>query len=228
MGVAAAGTYGSLFQASSSAGTDPRQDPLASKTTDSQTTTAKADIPAVLVELSDQAKAALAAMRDVPTSLDEILAKRSEAMAAKLTKAFQSIGISPDEATLLKIDASGEIATDSPYKKKIEEFFESDPEAVKELKAIASLSELKAAQEALKIFLEEKKAARNEDEAEAAYGRHTSLSLTIHKLSDALVLKDGKLSSAALDYVEASKPQTMRDAEAAANGAPPPALPRVA
>lgn len=211
----------SLFQSRtdwSSGVTDPRLD---SPARPASSTKAAAN-EAVTVELSDQAKAALAASPpaiEIPKSLDEIIEKRSEVLAAKLTRALHGLGIPPDEEVLFRIDSTGKIGTDSPYKKKIEEFFEKDPEAAQEMKEIASLSALKAAQVALELYVAEKKAARNEDEEKAALGRHMSLSLTIPKLSDVLTFKDGKISSAALDYVNALKPPDAESSDPASRDA---------
>jgi hypothetical protein len=61
--------------------------------------------------LSDHAKAVLAkatadqeATADLTLSFDERLAKRSDALASKLTKAFQGLNVNLDESVRLKVD----------------------------------------------------------------------------------------------------------------------------
>lgn len=183
--------------------------------------------PAVSVVLSDQAKARLKqlqsglqaaqdlqAVQDLPVSLDAMVQKRTDAFAATLNKDFAALQIPLDDAISLRVDASGQITTDSPYKKTIAKYFEANPEAAKEFKAIASLNALRATQKALELYNEEQKAARNKDEQNAAFDRHATRSLAIQKLSGSFTLKGGKLSSAAMDYVIASDPRSARAAQA--------------
>ncbi|MBN8938061.1 MAG: hypothetical protein J0H01_01160 [Rhizobiales bacterium] len=191
--------------------------------------------PAVSVVLSDQAKARLKQLQaglpmtqDQSASLDAMVQKRTEAFAATLSKAFAALQIPLDDAISLQVDKSGQITTDSPYKKAIAKYFEANPEAAKEFKAIASLNALRATQKALELYNEEQKAARNKDEQGAAWDRYATRSMAIQKLSGSFSLKQGKLSSAAMDYVIASDPRSDRAAQAEAvkaqaNRAVPPA-----
>lgn len=178
------------------------------------------DDPAVSIVLSDQAKARLKQLQaglqvaqDQPASLDAMVQKRTDAFAATLNKAFAALQIPLDDAISLRVDTSGQITTDSPYKKAIARYFEANPEAAKEFKAIASLNALRATQKALELYQEEQKAARNKDEQSAAFDRHATRSLAIQKLSGSFSLKQGKLSSAAMDYVIASDPRSDRAAQ---------------
>lgn len=179
--------------------------------------------PAVSIVLSDQAKARLKQLQaglqvaqDLPVSLDAMVQKRTDAFAATLNKAFAALQIPLDDAISLQVDKSGRITTDSPYKKAIAKYFEDNPEAAKEFKAIASLNALRATQKALELYNEEQKAARNKDEQSAAFDRHATRSQAIQKLSGSFSLKQGKLSSAAMDYVIASDPRSDRAAQAEA------------
>jgi hypothetical protein len=227
MSIAATQSYGtSPFQrgtaSSAGAAAEPRTGSRAPAPSGAMAT---AGGNAVSVELSDEAKAMLAGALappaiDIPKTLDEIIQKRSDAFTEKLTKALKAMGIPDGEEFTLTFDSMGRVKTDSPYKKKIEEYFENDPEAAKELKAIASLHALKAAQEALALYIEEKKAAKSDDEKAAAFDRHTAHSINIQKLSGILTFKDGALSSAAREYVDALKPPDAKESDAASRSAP--------
>lgn len=165
--------------------------------------------PAASVTLSDAAKAALKradtgqqAIDAMARTFDERVQVRTDALADRLTKAFAADGIPLDQKIDLRLDATGRIATDSPYKKKIDKIFENDPDLAKEFEAVATLNTLRAAQKALDLFAAEKKAARDDDERVAAFGRYTARSMTLQGLSGSMTLKDGALSSSALAYVE--------------------------
>jgi putative NADH-flavin reductase len=161
------------------------------------------------VDLSDQAKALLqqataeqTALLDLPASFDELVTKRTEDFAKKLVEAFTAENIPVDEAISLSIDSSGTIHADGPYKKRIEQYFKDNPEAAKEFKAVATLNALRATLEALRLYNEEKKAAATKEQQVAASDRYTMRSMYIFSLSGLLTLKDGKITSAAMDYAK--------------------------
>ena len=104
------------------------------------------------VELSDRAKAILdkadadkAATAELSLSFDEILQKRSDALTSRLTDAFKGMNVNLDEAVRLQVDKFGNVTTEGSWKAKIEKFFADNPDLAKELKAIAGLNALKAA-----------------------------------------------------------------------------------
>lgn len=189
--------------------------------------------PAASVTLSDAAKAMLRqadAAREVASAItqtfDERIEARTDALASRLNEAFAAEGVPLDDAIALRLDASGKVVTDSPYKKKVDKIFENDPDLAKEFKDVAALNSMRAAQKALELYAAEKKAARNDDERGAAFDRYTARSIAIQERSGEMTLKEGKLGSAALDYVtsltgpKASVPEKKVDAKAsAASGA---------
>src|ERR1700716_821569 len=69
-----------------------------------------------IVELSDHAKATVekakadqAATADLTLSLDEILAKRTDALAKTLTDAFSGLNVNLDDAVRLQVDKFGNV-----------------------------------------------------------------------------------------------------------------------
>ncbi|ABE40470.1 conserved hypothetical protein [Rhodopseudomonas palustris BisB5] len=132
--------------------------------TDSATTkTTTQGAAATVVTLSDRAKAVLdkanadkTAAADLTLSFDEILQKRSDALTSKLTKAFSGLNVNLDEAVRLQVDKFGNVTTEGPWKAKIEEFFAKNPDLAKELKAIAGLNALRAANTAVDLYNKEK------------------------------------------------------------------------
>ena len=128
-------------------------------------------------------------------------AKRSDALSARLTKAFEGLNVNLDEAVHLKVDRFGNVSTEGPWKAKIEKLFADDPELAKELKAIAGLSALKAAQTALDLYNKEK-GAPNSRQQNDAWVHYNIRSINLQALNGVVTLKDGKLRSAAVDYID--------------------------
>jgi hypothetical protein len=153
------------------------------------------------VELSDQAKALLQLQKDLSMTFEERLQKRSDALAEKLSKAFAKINVNLDEAVRLKVDKFGNVTSEGPWKEKIEEMFRDDPDLAKELKEISALNALKAAQTALELYNKEKGAPGSEQQSEA-WTRYNVRSMNIQTLSGVISLQDGKLRSAAVDYID--------------------------
>ncbi|WP_455974734.1 hypothetical protein [Methylorubrum populi] len=171
--------------------------------------TARGTVPAAaaVVTLSDTAKSALDGLKaaqeataDATRSFDEQLKVRSETLAGRLSAAFSGEGIPVDEPIALRME-SGRVVSDSPYRKKIEKLFGNDPELAKEFESVASLKAMQAAQKSLELYNQEKKNARDRNEQNAAYERHSTRMIDIQKLSGVMTLKDGALSSAAEDYM---------------------------
>ncbi|NVO14775.1 MAG: hypothetical protein HXX10_12125 [Rhodoplanes sp.] len=167
----------------------------------------------MVVDLSDTAmvaaqgagSAALASL-DLPKSFDELLLRRTEALAQKLTQNFADAGIDVDSKIALQVDSSGRIRTDGPQKERIEQFFRDNPEIAKEVRDVASLNTMKAAAEALRRYNEEMKSAHDKDSQSAVRDRYTTRSLRIQELSGSLTLEDGKLTSAAVEYADSLSP----------------------
>lgn len=164
--------------------------------------------PADVVELSGHAKATLekakadqAATADLTLSFDEILAKRTDDLTKKLTDAFAADNVNLDDAVRLQVDKFGNVTTEGPWKKKIEKLFQDQPELAKELKAVAGLNSLKAAQTALDLYNKEKGSTASTRQQSRAWTQYNIRSMNIQTLSGVMTLKDGKLRSAAVDYI---------------------------
>jgi hypothetical protein len=164
--------------------------------------------PADTVALSDSAKAALAsaatdqaATADLALSFDESLTKRTDALSAKLSQAFAALNVNLDQPVELQVDKFGNVTTEGPWKKKIEKLFADDPELAKEFKAVAGLSSLKAALTALDLYNKEKGATAGSKQQQQAWTNYNIQSMNIQTLSGLMTLKNGNLSSAAVDYI---------------------------
>ena len=167
-------------------------------------TTATAPAKAInsdTVELSDQAKALLELQKDLSMTFEERLQKRSDALAEKLSKAFAKINVNLDEAVRLKVDKFGNVTSEGPWKEKIEKLFRDDPDLAKELKEISALNALKAAQTALELYNKEKGQTGSAQQSEA-WTRYNLHSMNIQTLLGVISLQDGKLRSAAVDYID--------------------------
>jgi hypothetical protein len=164
--------------------------------------------PVDVVQLSDhaqatlaQAKADQAATANLTLSFDEILAKRTDDLTKKLTDAFAADNVNLDAAVRLQVDKFGNVTSEGPWKKKIEKLFQDNPELAKELKAVAGLNSLKAAQTALDLYSKEKGPTANTKQQSEAWTQYNIRSINIQALSGVMTLKDGKLRSAAVDYM---------------------------
>jgi hypothetical protein len=162
-----------------------------------------------VVQLSDHAKATLekakadqAATANLNLSLDEILAKRTDALTKTLTDAFNRLNVNLDAAVRLQVDQFGNVTTEGPWKKKIEKLFQDRPELAKELKEVAGLNSLKAAQTALDLYNKEKGSMLGSKQQSEAWTQYNIRSMNIQTLSGVMTLKDGKLRSAAVDYID--------------------------
>jgi hypothetical protein len=171
--------------------------------------TAKAAAPVDLVELSDRgkaivekAKADAAVAADLSLTFDERLQKRTEALTAKLTEAFGKLNVNLDDAVRLYVDKSGNVSSKGPWAKKIEKFFADNPDLAKEMKAITGLNALKAANAALDLYNTEKGSTIGSERQDQAWVRYNIRSINIQRLSGVMSLKDGKLRSAAVDYID--------------------------
>lgn len=175
----------------------------------SATGTSKTSSPAVTVALSDRAKAIIdkakadqAATESITDTFDEMLTKRTDALADRLTKIFDKMNIPPEYATHMKVDKFGNITAEGPWKAKIEKMFSDDPALAKELKEVAGLNALKAAQASLDLYNEQKKATNSETKQAEAWKNYNIRAINIQTLSGVMTMKDGKLRSAAVDYID--------------------------
>lgn len=172
---------------------------------------------AVSVDLSAAARTQLARLAASPDtgpgsaagsgavrSFDEVLQDRTTALADKLSARLRHLGIPPDEPIKLKLDDIGRVTTDSPYKEKIETLFKDDPDLAKAFKDVAALNAMKAAQKALEAFETERKAARDDDARDAAYGLYTARLMRSQELSGTMTLEDGTLRSASVAFMAKS------------------------
>jgi hypothetical protein len=139
--------------------------------------------------------------RTITETFDERLAKRTDALSEKLSKIFDKMNIPPEYATHLKVDKFGNVSAEGPWKEKIEKMFRDSPELAKELKDVSGLSSLKAAQTALDMYNEAKKSSNKQEQAEA-WKTYNIRSINIQALSGVMTMKDGKLRSAAVDYID--------------------------
>jgi hypothetical protein len=175
----------------------------------SATGTSKTSSPAVTVALSDRAKAVIdkakadqAAAENITDTFDEMLTKRTDALADRLAKIFDKMNIPPEYATHMKVDKFGNITAEGPWKAKIEKMFSDDPALAKELKDVAGLNALKAAQASLDLYTEQKKSANSETKQAEAWKNYNIRALNLQTLSGVMTMKDGKLRSAAVDYID--------------------------
>jgi hypothetical protein len=164
---------------------------------------------ATKIDLSDRAKSIIAkaqadlhAASDITLSFDEILNKRTEALGERLSKIFGNLNVPPEYATHLKVDKFGTVTAEGPWKAKIEKMFSENPDLAKELKEVSGLSALKAAQASLDLYTEQKKATTDEKKQAEAWKNYNIRALNIQTLSGVMTMKDGKLRSAAIDYVD--------------------------
>ena len=178
-------------------------------TSTAKTATAATDQPATNVDLSDRAKALLAKAAadeeiaaDLKLSFDERLAKRSDALAQTLTERFKKLNVNLDDSVRLQVDRFGKVTTEGPWKEKIEKMFADDPDLAKEFKTVAALNSLKAAQTALDLYTKEKGSAVGSQQQQKAWVDYNIRSINIQKLSGVMSLTDGKLRSAAVDYID--------------------------
>jgi hypothetical protein len=165
--------------------------------------------PAAFVLLSDRAKAIIekakadeAATEGLTDTFDEILTKRTDALADRLSKAFGAMNIPPEYATHMKVDKFGNVTAEGPWKAKIEKMFSDDPALAKELKEVSGLNALKAAQASLDLLTEQKKSTNSEAKQAEAWKNYNIRSINIQTLSGVMTMKDGKLRSAAADYMD--------------------------
>jgi hypothetical protein len=181
---------------------------LAGATT-SKTAAATTEQPATNVDLSDRAKALLAKAAadeeiaaDLKLSFDERLAKRTDALAQTLTERFKKLNVNLDDSVRLQVDKYGKVTTEGPWKEKIEKMFADDPDLAKEFKTVAALNSLKAAQTALDLYTKEKGSAAGSQQQQKAWVDYNIRSINIQRLSGVISLTDGKLRSAAVDYID--------------------------
>jgi hypothetical protein len=142
----------------------------------------------------------------LPANFDEMVTQRTDTLAATLTDAFAAAHIPLADATTLVVDSYGQIRADGPGKKKIEQYFKDNPEAAKEFKTVATLNSLKAAEQVLRLYNEEKKAATTDDQKAAAFDRWTARMVNIQSLSGIMSLQGGKLISATGLYADSITP----------------------
>jgi hypothetical protein len=166
----------------------------------------------VVVDLSARAKAlsigvSLAQPFKTP---EEDIQERTDVLAGKLSDLLKRAGIPSDETISLKVDNFGHVTADGPYKKKIEAYFADNPDS-KELRAIVEFRTLQATLQALEALAEEKKAARNDQDAEKANTRFLTRSSEIQRLDGQVTLQNGKLTTGAQDYITSLKVPTTAD-----------------
>jgi hypothetical protein len=170
---------------------------------------ASATTPATAITLSDRAKAIIAkaqadkeATSNLTDSFDEMLSKRTDALADRLSAIFAKLNVPPEYTTHMKVDRFGNVTAEGPWKAKIEKMFSENPDLAKELKDVSGLSSLKAAQASLDLFNAQKKATSDEDKRAKAWTDYNIRSMNIQTLSGVMTMKDGKLRSAAVDYMD--------------------------
>jgi hypothetical protein len=171
------------------------------------------------VELSDRAQALLQKLTDnqaaalrLPDSFDEMVAQKTSALAARLIRDFAHDNIPVDEAIAFTIDSSGTVRSDGPYRKRIEQYLKDNPDVAKEIQTVATLNALRATEQGLRLYLKEKQAATTDKDKAAASDPYMARSMNIQSLAGHLILADGQLSSAAMDYVTALSPPQARAA----------------
>jgi hypothetical protein len=137
---------------------------------------------------------------DISVPFKERMAKRMNDFAANLSVYFKKNFIAENEEFSFNIDRYGVLHVNGPHKKKVEEYFQNNPEAVKELKTLSALSTLEATHEALRLYNAEKKQAVSKEQQDAVADRYAVRMMHIQTLTGLMFFKDGKLTSAALEY----------------------------
>ena len=149
---------------------------------------------------------------DLSTSLTGIVAQKTKTLSDTLLAALHNAGIDVDDSVILTVTPSGLVTASGPYKERIEEFLRDNPDIARDLKEIASLSNLIAVQEANDLYQREKEKAKQiTDPAERARAErnadmhHTMHMLAISDLSGGVAYSNGMFSSAALDYIRVAE-----------------------
>lgn len=132
----------------------------------------------------------------------DIVAEKTRLMATTLKDLFKGLGVRSDESLTLSMNNIGEVTASGPGKEKIEKLFHDNPELAKQLKEVMVLQSMLAMKKALDKWLESRKAARSDDERDAADQSLLKDLGTIKALQNTVVLSpEGDLTSAALAYM---------------------------
>lgn len=162
--------------------------------------------PAAITVLSKEAAALLGtgagAGLDLPKDFDDMVQRRTDALASRLAAAFEGADIRTDESLALRVDRYGTVHAEGPQKEKIEKLMRDDPELAKEFRTVATLNALRAVAETLRLHAEDMKAARTPKERQAADDRYAGRSAAIHAAAGSMTLKEGRLVSAAMVYAQ--------------------------
>ncbi|MBC7907607.1 MAG: hypothetical protein H7Y60_12805 [Rhodospirillaceae bacterium] len=155
------------------------------------------------VEANASAVAAAYAHRMEP---DEELAARvdreTQKLADTLMERLRDKHIPTDEPLRLRVDSSGTVHAEGPFKEKIEKLFTEDRELAKQFKDMAGLNALVALNKLTRLHHEELKQARNDDERQEARDRYTARSVQLQKVSGTMILAGGQLFSAARGFAD--------------------------
>jgi hypothetical protein len=150
--------------------------------------------------LLQQTSASKAVAADLSVPFKERLAKRMSEFAAELSDFFKKNFIPAGEELSFNIDRYGTIHVNGAYKAKMEEYFQANPEAAHELKGLSALNTLESIHEALRLYNEEKKKAVSKEQQDAVADRYAVQMTHIETLTGLMFFKDGKLTSAAMEF----------------------------
>lgn len=132
----------------------------------------------------------------------DIVAEKTRLMATTLKDLFKGLGVRSDESLTLSMNNIGEVTASGPGKEKIEALFHDNPELAKQLKEVMVLQSMLAMKKALDKWQEARKAAKSDDERDAADQSLLKDLGTIKALRNTVVLSpEGDLTSMALAYM---------------------------
>lgn len=139
---------------------------------------------------------------DVSFDFADIVAEKTRLMATTLKDLFKGLGVRSDESLTLSMNNIGEVTASGPGKEKIEALFHDNPELAKQLKEVMVLQSMLAMKKALDKWQEARKAAKSEDDRDAADQSLLKDLGTIKALGNTVVLSpEGDLTSMALAYM---------------------------
>lgn len=128
--------------------------------------------------------------------------RETQKLADTLMERLRKKHIPTDEPLRLRVDSSGTVHAEGPFKDKIEKLFAEDPELTKQFKDMAGLNALVALNKLTRLHHEELKQARTDDERQEARDRYTARSVELQKVSGTMILAGGQLFSAARGFAD--------------------------
>lgn len=145
---------------------------------------------------------------EVSFDFADIVAEKTRLLATTLSDLFKGMGVRADETISLSVDGAGRVSiggTNPQKKENIEDWFNQNPELVKQIKEVMALQAMLAMKMALDKWMEAKKKARTEEDRDAVDQALLGDLGTIKALKNTLVFQDGHLTSTALAYMNGAR-----------------------